>query len=146
MDVALLFAMDGILVLMHCHASLPADSIHVVQLHLTSLQIDFATLDLDDAAHSHNLFFFFFLASTKPSHCAKREPPMPIVSISHFQTVTPLFIPSETNVLPSSVISHFSSSTCTNRQSMLTTPTPQTLLISPPADRPARIRSRTSRT
>jgi hypothetical protein len=56
-DVALLFAIDGILVLLHCHASLPDDSIHVGHLHLTSLQIDFATLDLDDAAHSLNFFF-----------------------------------------------------------------------------------------
>jgi hypothetical protein len=114
-DVALLFAIDGILVLLHYQASLPADSIHVVHLHFTSLQIDFPTLDLDDAAHSIN---FFFLAFTKPSDCAEREPPLPTVSMSHFQTVVTLFIPSETDLFPSSVISHFSSSTllsaCTN--------------------------------
>jgi hypothetical protein len=138
MDVVLLFAIDGILVLLHRHARLPADSIHIVSFHFISLQIDFATLDLDDAVHSLN---FFFLAFTKPSDCTQREPPLPIVSMSHFQTVVVLFIPSETEVLPSSVISHFSSSTllsaCTNHQSMATNPTPQTLLVILPADRPA---------
>jgi hypothetical protein len=107
MDVALLFAIDGILVLLYCHVSIPADSIHVVSLHFTSLQIDFATLDLDDAVHPLN--FFGFLAFTRPSDCTQREPPLPIVSMSHFQTVAALFIPSETDVLPSSVISRFSS-------------------------------------
>jgi hypothetical protein len=144
----LLIAIDGLL-LLHCHAGLPADSIDVVPLHFTSLKIDFVTLDLD-AACSLN---FFFLAFKKPSDCAKCGTSLPIVpSLTSRQSSRSSFIRRPMSSDHPSFPTHHvplccaHAPTCHNHQSMPTTPIPQFLPVIAPAVRHARLRPRPSRT